>query len=180
MLVEKIDLSKDKIDDPLNAHTIDEGRFGIAQFTQDVPYLTTYGISCCKGIVFYDEQTKTGLLCHLSLTKDHKITVAHLVDSFLKPFSRVDAYLVFGVYQADSCSWLHAYWPTMEQLTVEITSYKPRRLIVDEHPGYRNTGTKGIVLDLSSGRLNQVKSWIWSEHRNQSINKSYHGYRSLL
>ena len=47
--IKKIDLSIDKIPEPLTAYRINEGRYGVKTFSPDKPYLITYGLSACKG-----------------------------------------------------------------------------------------------------------------------------------
>lgn len=121
----EIDLSTEKIPEPLNAHRINEGYFGLATFSPERPYMITYGLSACKCLILYDKGSKTGLVAHISLVHDLGAVIDTLLSALNGNHSQAKVYLIEGSASAtrESSSWLKTappYWPSTEQLLAAL------------------------------------------------------------
>lgn len=77
--IEEINLSKDVIKEPLNASRVQENHFITAAYSPEKPWLITYGLSACKGIVFLDKSRKSALMAHLASVKDLGVVIRKMV-----------------------------------------------------------------------------------------------------
>lgn len=165
--VEFIDLTRDKVKEPLDAHRVEQGRYAIATYSPDRPFLLTYGLASCKGIVFYDKKSRKGLMCHLASVEDLNKVVEGMVSKFGADLSESKVYIVMGNHQ----NRREHPWPTIEQLAIEIGKHKPARLFIDANKSVR---AKGIVLNLETGELKELdgsKGWSWSRQQDTSHNR---------
>ncbi len=80
--VKEIDLSVEKIPEPLDAHRVHEGKYIISGYNSERPYLSTYGIDSCRALVFYESSQKKGLMSHLARVKNSKEAINNLISSF--------------------------------------------------------------------------------------------------
>lgn len=172
-VVQRINLTADKIKEPINAYRINEGRFGFATFREDRADLLTCGLDSCKGLVFADRAKRIGLLAHLAVVNDLEKVVTGLVKEFHGVFSEADAFIIFGSYQLPNIKvgiW-GGNFPTIDDLITEVSKHNPKRLYVDDQ---KDTGIRGITLNLGTGEVKEIdgkNGWTWSEQHDTSINR---------
>ncbi len=175
--IEFINLSTNKIAEPLFAHRVDEGHFDIARFSPQRPFLVTRGLSACKGLAFYRASDQLGLLAHISIVNDPERLISGLVHEVGGTLRGIDAYLIMGTYESRNSGkdpYWERKWPTLDELIREIQKHSPSRLLVDAHPG---SGMKSTALNLENGKLHEIDlstEVTWSDHDtlfNRSLRK---------
>lgn len=171
--IDLIDLGKNKIVEPLNAYRIGEGRFGIARFSPSKPYIVTMGLSACKGLSFYREDTRLGLLAHIAVVSEPDKIICGLVNEVGGTLKGVGVNLVMGHHQAmnsDTGFFWDGKWPTIDELIKEIQKYSPSSFKVDTHANH----IKGLALNLEDGELREIEGsngWSWSDQHDTSLNR---------
>ncbi len=156
--IEQVDLSKDKMLEPLNAHRIGVGRYGIVSFSPENPYLITYGLSVCKAIVMYDAKDHKGLIAHLSTVNDLERIIKGLFSEFQGDLSQTTMSIVVGSSEgtenaANFGTQERRFWTSLEQLVNIIAVHHPKTIQVDDK---YNTHPRGIALNLESGELKEI------------------------
>lgn len=170
--VDTVDLSVDKIAEPLNAYRVNEGRYAIAAFSREKPYLITYGLLTCKGIIFYNQATKKGLVCHLSTVRDLSKTIASLVTDFGENPAVSDVFVVESTSAKKTMSGNH-YWPSTGQLALGLKKIGFRKIFVDANQAGIKT-PRGISLNLETGDVREIDNsnrWTWSKQQDTSTNR---------
>lgn len=164
--IEFINLSTNKIAEPLFAHRVDEGHFDVARFSPQRPFLVTRGLSACKGLTFYRASDQFGLLAHISIANDPERLISGLVHEVGGTLRGIDVHLVMGTYESRNSgkdSYWERKWPTLDELIREIQIYSPSRFKVDART---KAGTKSIALNLENGKLHEIDAdteWTWGE-----------------
>ena len=174
--IEHIDLSQDKIPEPLNAYRVNEGRYGVASFSPERPYLITYGLSACKAVVVYDAKVHKGLIAHLSVVKDLGKVVKGLLSEFQDSLDEVSVCIVVGANEGttDSASFGRReryFWPPIERVVDNIALYHPKTIFIDAKS---NPHPRGISLNLETGEIREIdnsKGWTWSNQQDTSLNR---------
>ena len=174
--IEHIDLSKDKISEPLNAYRVGEGRYGMISLSPERPYLITYGLSACKAVVIYDARVHKGLIAHLSTVKDLSKVINGLFSEFQGDLDQAIVSVVVGSSEgrgddANFRTQEHRYWTSLERLVDAIVVYHPKTIQIDDK---YNTHSKGIALNLETGEVREIdssKGWTWSDQQDTSINR---------
>lgn len=173
----EIDLSPEKVPEPVNAHRINEGYFGLATYSSERPYMVTYGLSACKCLIMYDETTKRGLVAHISLVHDLGAVIDKCLSAFDYNVSQTKVYLVEGsaAETRELPSWLKTappYWPTTEQLLEELSRRNIRNITLASNR--EKTGLpRGVVLNLESGEVKELENthgWTWSKQQDTTLN----------
>ena len=165
-----IDLTNEKIEEPLNAYRVESTRYGIAQFTPECPYIATFGVASCKVIAFYNPTEKKGLIAHVSVARNTDAVVERLVSDF-GGIQSSDCYIVGGTNQARNIGGTHQ-WPTTEELSERLQKFHPGSLSIDG--GVQDWGPRGVALNLGTGELKEVdgsRGWTWSKEHDTSVNK---------
>ncbi len=162
MVIENIRLSRNKISNWNVEPTLEvvEGAFAVATYTPEYPNLTTYGLMCCKAIIFYDPREQKGMVCHMQDTYDIARLIETLTAAFEGNFGEVSAFVVSGSWQNSE----EGGFSTIRELTDEIANYQPAHLFVNR--GYMNVGynsnrdvwERSVTLDLGSGEVRQLLS----------------------
>ncbi len=174
----EIDLSTEKVPEPLNAHRVNEGHYGLATFSSERPYMVTYGLSACKCLILYDEGTKTGLIAHISLVQDLGAVIDTCLSALNGNYSQAKVYLIEGSASEtrESPAWLKTappYWPSTEQLLEELSRRNIRNIAVDSNR--EDSGLpRGVVLDLETGEvkeLDNTQGWSWSKDQGVTLNR---------
>ena len=174
--IEHIDLSKDKIPEPLNSYRIREGRYGIASFSPERPYLITYGLSACMAIVVYDSKARKGLIGHLSTVKGLDKVIKGLFSEFQGDLNQATISIVVGssVGSGDAANFgtqEHHFWPSLGQLISAITMHNPKTIEIDDK---YSTHPRGIALNLETGEVKEIdnsREWTWSDQQDTSLNR---------
>lgn len=160
-----INLTENKIKEPLNSHRVGENRYDIATYSQERPYLITYGLSACKALVFYNSTEKKGFIAHISVTGNLK----DVIDRFIADLGNLtdaDCYVVNGGRQAEG-----GQWPEVESLIVELSRYQPKSLSINRSGVDK---PRGVALNLENGELSEIDNssgWTWSDSQDVTINK---------
>jgi hypothetical protein len=174
----EIDLSTEKVPEPLNAHRVNERYYGLATFSSERPYMVTYGLSACKCLILYDKGAKTGLIAHISLVQDLGAVIDTCLSALNGNYLQAKVYLIEGSASAtrESPSWLKTappYWPSTEQLLEELNRRNVRNILLDSNR--ENSGLpRGVVLDLESGEvkeLDNTNGWTWSKEQDVTLNR---------
>lgn len=174
--IEHIDLSQDRVPEPLNAYRVGEGRYGMVSFSPERPYLITYGLSACKALVIYDSKGRKGLIAHLSTVKDLDGVINGLFSEFQADLDQVVVSVVVGSSEdrggaANLGTQEQRYWTSLEQLVNAIVVHHPKTIQID---GKYNTHPRGIALNLKTGEVKEIdnsKGWTWSNQQVTSINR---------
>ncbi len=174
----EIDLSTEKVPEPLNAHRINEGYYGLATFSSERPYMVTYGLSACKCLILYDEATKTGLMAHISLVHDLGAVIDTCLSALNGNYLQAKVYLIEGSASEtkELPSWLKTappYWPTTEQLLAALNQRNIRNILLDSNREKLGL-PRGVVLDLESGEvkeLDNTNGWTWSKEQDVTLNR---------
>ncbi|OGE27034.1 hypothetical protein A3C32_03770 [Candidatus Daviesbacteria bacterium RIFCSPHIGHO2_02_FULL_41_14] len=174
--IRHVDLSEDKMLEPLNAHRIGEGRYGIASFSPEKPYLITYGLSACKAVVMYDPKDHKGLIAHFSAVKDLDKIIKGLFSEFQGTLDEATVCVVVGSSEgtADAAGFgtqERRFWPTPEQLVNDVTTHHPKIILIDDK---YNPHPRGIALNLETGEVKEIdnsKGWTWSDQQDTSLNR---------
>ncbi|MFH1826977.1 MAG: hypothetical protein ABH812_00900 [bacterium] len=149
-----IDLSTRKLEEPLNAFMVRERGFGIAKYTPDKPFLKTYGLGYCKGIVFYRPKDRMGLICHLSVVKNIDVVVKKLIDNFGGSLNNTKIYLVEGKFpRKERVTSSNFFWPTMQDLIEGFSKVSKEPLFVDF--GNDDGKKRGIALNMETGEVSK-------------------------
>lgn len=166
----RVDLSRDKIEKPINAYRVYTNYYGIAQHSPDRAFITTYGLFYCKGIAFTNGTDGRGLLGHIAHVFDLERVIAGLVEQY-GGVSQSDVYLVSGHVQTSSERRGPYIWPTIDELVREVCRHNPERLLVDDK---QQTDTpRSISLNLQNGEVKEIdesSSWMWGSQYDTSIN----------
>jgi len=164
----EVDLSTDKIAEPLDAaaYRVNENRFVVARYTPERPYIITYGISACKGVVISSPEEQRGLVGHLSAGGNLEENLDRLVQGYESNLDEADVHVVRAI-QSDP-----NFWPPIEAICEYFLQHNPRTLAIDNNP----TGTqiRGIAINLADGRVSEIdraSGWTWSELQDTSLNQ---------
>lgn len=148
MVVEYIDLSQNKVDQPFQGRCVREMHFTVASCSPDTRFLVVDGLVSCKAIAFYNPTDKRGLIGHVSYTRSVEWSVQRLIQNFGEGFPESTCFVACGNHQADD-----PHWPTLDSLAQEIGGNNPKRLVL-----YPNIGTmpSGFRLDLETGKFEEL------------------------
>lgn len=163
------DLSSDMVAEPLNAYRVAENQFAVTTYPAQLPYMVTYGISVCKGIVIYSPEEQRGLVGHLAMAPDRKKSLGKIAAGFDSTLAGTDILLIESMQSSGDA------WPSLESLQDYFMSHNPRTLTIDtNHSGIH---PRGISLDLRSGQIREIdgsNGWTWSEDQDTSLNQRIH------
>lgn len=146
--MERVEIFRKMANPPDKGIYVPEGRYHIAPFSNEVPYLVTSGLNSCKAITFYNHEMKLGLLCHLLTTTN----VPGLINFFISVMGKrevTDVHIIAGDYQHVP----KRGFPTITRLAREAEKHNPMNVYVDR--GFRR-GQRGISLDLLTGNINEL------------------------
>lgn len=132
---------------------VTEGRFATATYdtTSSFAHLATKGIYVCKGITFYDPETSTGLLAHMSHVSHLDLAIEALVRAYKPSLEETEVHIVQAITTAGR---LERTWPTSERIADEIQKYKPKSTFIDPNAGAKYI--RGISLDLITGTVAEI------------------------
>ncbi len=164
--VSEVDLTVNTITEPLDSYRVGEGYFAVAEYSRERPYIITYGLSVCKGIVMYDPDKKRGLVAHLAWAEDAETSLSGIVDSYEDSLQSSDVLTVQTSTEGNP-----EYWPTLESVTELLLRHNPRSLAIDKNT--QGTWVRGIALHLGNGQVSEIdptKAWRWSKEQDTSRN----------
>lgn len=166
----EIDLSREKIIEPLDACRVEEGYFVVTEYSPEKPYLLTCGLAACKSIIFYNPLSQRGLMAHVSIVQNTERLILKLMSDF-GSIDKSQCYIISGSSRADSSGQKY-HWPTTDELIKEIQKFNPGNLNIDD--GNNDGQPRGIVIDLEDGKVSEIdgsNGWTWSDKHDTSQNK---------
>lgn len=153
----EVNIAAHTIPEPMNAYSVDENRFMVAQYTPETPYMLTCGLIVCKAVIIHNPETQKCLVAHVSRGGDLDDNMTQIVNGFEDDLRETNITIV-EASRANSI-----YWPTIDSLASYFQAHKPRSLRVDRNP--KNTSVRGVSMHLGSGKISEIdgsKGFTWS------------------
>jgi len=161
-----IDLSGNKVAEPYNAHRVESGKYAMAEASQDFPYLLTYGLVVCKGIVITPEGGGKGLMAHLSRSDDFSGDLDTIASGYDGDIGGANITIVETGTSKET-----GMWPGTDYIAKHFDGLKSNSISVDRNE--KNSWVRGIVLELETGVIREIEGEDgWSFSPEQRIDQN--------
>ena len=136
------------LEEDIDYLAVHEYDFAVATPNPDFDHLVTERVNICKAVAMYHQDTRQGLLAHLSSSLHITKSLDALTDAFERDMHEVDVSIMAA---ADSSNrW---QWPSLESICDHFMHTNPRSLRVDAGNG---KPIRGFALDLKTGDIKEI------------------------